>query len=890
MSLLAPSFFEPQPYVLFLVITLLAAWLAGREGGTAAAIVGVVAGIVVLRAARGNWTVQPAAGLWLAINLLAAILVGSLRSALLQMRQALAGEIPTSDAPTPNRPVRTQWFEVTLSSIGDAVIATDEAGAVVFVNDQAALLTGWSQAEAQGRPLQDIFQIRNASTGAEVENPVARVLRENRIVGLANHTVLIRRDGIGLPIADSGAPIYSPDGSLIGVVLVFRDVTQQREAERLMAASARHLSRVLDTLPTLVGVLTPDGVIVEANRAALEIASLNPADVLDKPFADAYWWSYSGEVQAQLRDAIAQAAQGHTTRRDMQIRVADDTLITVDFSLVPMRDDEGRVTHLIPSALDISQRKHVEDALRLSEERLRTAIKSSRMTVFSQDQDLRYTWIDNSLRGLTTADVLGKLDEDIITDPNDATRIKAFKREVLESGVGAQREIMAYWQGREIYLDMTVEPLHAADGTVCGIICAALDVTERRRAALERERLLAEIAQERDRLRTLIDSITDEIWFCDAAGNIELVNAAVRKAFGLDADPGADLGQLATFVAPLEIHTADGLPRRTEDAPLLRALRGETIRSEVESVRIGNDTRAYRRASAAPLTNSSGDIVGAVAVVHDITEQVKAEEAIQSLNAELEQRVRERTAQLSAVNHELEAFSYSVSHDLRTPLRAIDGFSHALLEDYGDILDQDAHYYLERIRIASQRLGQLIDDLLKLSRLTRSDIQRTPTNLSEIARSALDELHEAHPEREVQMVIQPDVVVEADAHLLRVAMDNLLNNAWKFTARIPNARIEFGTLDYEDERVYYVRDNGAGFDMTYADKLFGAFQRLHSATEFEGTGIGLATVQRIIHRHRGRIWSQGVVNEGATFYFTLPTHRGNDHGRGASENDPVGGG
>ena len=235
-----------------------------------------------------------------------------------------------------------------------------------------------------------------------------------------------------------------------------------------------------------------------------------------------------------------------------------------------------------------------------------------------------------------------------------------------------------------------------------------------------------------------------------------------------------------------------------------------------------------------------------------------------------EDETRQRTAQLEAANKELEAFAYSVSHDLRAPLRSIDGFSQALLEDCRDLLDERGKDYLQRVRAATQRMGELIDDLLGLSRVTRAEMRREPVSLSEMARSAAEEMKRAQPERSVAFVIQDGLVAEGDGRLLRVVLENLLGNAWKFSAPHPATRIEFGARGQPDGRVaYFVRDDGVGFDMAYADKLFGAFQRLHAGAEFAGSGIGLASVQRIVHRHGGRVWAEGAVEQGAAFYFTV---------------------
>ncbi len=256
---------------------------------------------------------------------------------------------------------------------------------------------------------------------------------------------------------------------------------------------------------------------------------------------------------------------------------------------------------------------------------------------------------------------------------------------------------------------------------------------------------------------------------------------------------------------------------------------------------------------------------------------------LQRYASDLERRVEERThelqerneslrrnaAELLAANSELDAFAYSVSHDLRAPLRSIDGFSQILLEDYATQLDEAGRESLHRVRAASQRMGTLIDDLLKLARVTRAEIRTEDVDLSGMARDIAAELEGATPERKVEFAIAPGLQARGDARLLRVVLDNLLRNSWKYTAKQPAPRVEFRSADANGGQAFMVRDNGAGFDMKYADKLFGVFQRLHSAADFEGTGIGLATVRRIINRHGGRIWAEGAVDQGATFYFTL---------------------
>lgn len=271
-----------------------------------------------------------------------------------------------------------------------------------------------------------------------------------------------------------------------------------------------------------------------------------------------------------------------------------------------------------------------------------------------------------------------------------------------------------------------------------------------------------------------------------------------------------------------------------------------------------------------PLVTEAGDVIGVASLVADVTEKVQALQELELHRDHLEDLVQDRTAKLEDVNKELESFSYSVSHDLRAPLRAIDGFSQAVLEDNANQMDAESSDNLERVRRGAQRMSGLIDDLLQLSRVTRHEIRHEKVDLSILATTVLSKLEESEPDRKVDQLIAREISVHGDSHLLELVLDNLLGNAWKYTSKTADPRIEFGVTQQDGDCVYFVKDNGAGFNMKYADKLFGAFQRLHKEEDYPGTGIGLATVQRIIHRHGGRIWAEAEQGKGATFYFTVP--------------------
>jgi PAS domain S-box-containing protein len=544
---------------------------------------------------------------------------------------------------------------------------------------------------------------------------------------------------------------------------------------------------------------------------------------------------------------------------------------------------------------DVTERKEADEAIKESEERFRSLVQntSDTITILEADGTIRYVSpAVERMTGHTPQEQVGTNAFDSVHQ-DDRQRASGIFAEILRSsGLHPPLEFrVPHKDGSWRYLEHVVTNL-LDDPAVRGVVINSRDVTERKRAEEEVRRLnqglearvaertiqlesaLAELEQrerglrESERqLRQLFENSADALFVHDERGRIVDCNAQACRALGYTREELLELS-----VADLAAHLISEQERQEKKGQTLweRAMRGEPGRL------VGYEENELRRKDGTTFPVEVG--VGAIeyqgrrlifASARDITERKRAEEELRRLNEELEGRVRWRTAQLEAFNSELEAFSYSVSHDLRAPLRAIEGFSQILLEDYEDKLDEEGKLYLRRTKNASQRMGHLIDDLLNLSRMTRSEMRRESVDLSALVNAVVEELRGTWPEHDVEVVVEEGLVANGDESLLRVALQNLLGNAWKFTRDQPDPRIEFGMLEHEDAPAYFVLDNGVGFDMAYADKLFGAFQRLHSTGEFEGTGIGLATVQRIIHRHDGRVWAEGETGKGATFFFTL---------------------
>ena len=504
---------------------------------------------------------------------------------------------------------------------------------------------------------------------------------------------------------------------------------------------------------------------------------------------------------------------------------------------------------------DITERKQAEEALKKSEEYFKEITENSSDIIIITDKNGDIKYCSRSVErftGYKPEELIGSSGFKFI-HPDDVQRaVSAFGKAILTKDAVSNAFRIVHKDGTERHFDGLGKNL-LDNPSVAGFIMNIRDVTERRRMEEELQR------QERH-FRALIERSSDVIVVLDKDGNTRYASPSVEPMFGITPEQTIGVG-LTASLHPDEMQAA------AEDWAYLMEHPGVTING-VRRVRNKDGSWHYVEAVSHNLLDDPA-VQGIIINMRDITERKQTEEEILRLNESLAQRVRERTAELEVSNKELEAFSYSVSHDLRAPLRTIDGFSQALLEDYDDKLDVQGKGYLRRVRTATQRMAQLIDDMLNLSRVTRMEMNIEKVNLTQIAWSIINELQKSQPERLINIKIADGLEDTADPRLMRIALENLLGNAWKFTRKQSEAVIEFGSTKEGGKKVYFIRDNGAGFDMAYADKLFAPFQRLHTVEEYPGTGIGLATVQRITRRHGGKVWAEGQVDKGATFYFSI---------------------
>ncbi|HJQ22745.1 MAG TPA: PAS domain S-box protein [Blastocatellia bacterium] len=745
-------------------------------------------------------------------------------------------------------------FHQVIERAPNGMVMVDSEGKIALVNTQIENLFGYSRDELIGESIEKLVPARfrsghTAYRSSFLSAPTARPMGAGRdLYGL-------RKDGSEFPVEIGLNPLETEQGMMVLGTIV--DITERKRIEETLRSSQEQLAGIIRS--AMDAIITADGEqrIILFNAAAERMFRCPASSALGQPL-DRF---IPARFRAKHADHIRAFGQTGTTTRAMAgsravygLR-ADGQEFPIEASISQLESDHQKFYTVIMR--DISERDHTMQALRASEARFSIAFNASPISsVIATLDEGRYVAANDtflSLTGYSREEVIGRTSADLGIWPTPQARAEAVAWLQREGRI-RNRETRYRMKGGELRTFLTSAEIIELDGKP-HMITASIDITERKRA----EEVLREQAQMLDLAPVLIRDLEGHLMFWNT-GAEQMYGWAEHEAI---AQVSHDLLR-TEFPQPLEeINAAVFVAGHWE---------GEMVHTRRDGGRIVVASHWMLH------KNEQGEPTAIVEVNNDITERKHIEEEVRRLNEELEQRVAERTAQLQAANRELEAFSYSVSHDLRAPLRHINGFSQALLEDYADRLDDEGKGYLQEVRDASREMAQLIDDLLQLARVTRSEMRSETVSLSEVAHAVIADLRKRDAGRNVRVQIADGLVTHGDKRLLQVMLSNLLGNAWKFTARREQAEITFEQTRQAGEAVYFVRDNGAGFDMAYVNKLFGAFQRLHSGKEFEGTGIGLATVQRIVRRHGGRVWAEGQVNAGATFYFTLADFREHKHG------------
>jgi len=621
-----------------------------------------------------------------------------------------------------------------------------------------------------------------------------------------------------------------------------------------------------------VGVVEIDGTtgrFIRANGRFCELVGYSEDELLAMAFGDV---THPDDLELNLSQVKA-VVQGELSMFTVEKRFLrkDGAAVWAALTARPLRIPFETRQHLVSVIEDISARKQAEEQLRENRAYLDAALASMTDAVFISDMAGQFIEFNEAFatfhRFAGKAECARKLaDYPNIIDvfmadgepaPLDMWAVPRALRG--ETATNAEYGLRRKDTGESWVGSYSFSPIRDPHGKIVGSVVVGRDITERKRAEDELKRNQA-------RLAAVFATIPDVILEYDASGRAVLANEAALRVAGV-----SSLGFLRDeVVAKLGFKKLNDPSTSKEAFPVSRALRGETVAGELYSIRTADGRDRVVSTFAAPFWQD-GKVTGAMGLWHDVTDLKRAEEEISRNAAELEQRVAERTAQLEAANSELESFAYAVSHDLRAPLRAMDGFSNALLEDCAERLDEEGKGYLAEISRASHRMSRLIDGLLQLSRATRGDMELVPVDLSALSGALLAELARSDSGHEVQWRIEPGIQVQGDSRMLASAMGNLLGNAWKYSSGVPAPRIEVCTVLEDGLPWIRVADNGCGFDMAHADKLFKPFQRLHRQDEFPGLGIGLATVARIVKRHGGSMKAVSAPGQGAAFMMSLPS-------------------
>ena len=741
-----------------------------------------------------------------------------------------------------------QRFRATFdqAAMGIAMVALD--GHWLSANQKLCDILGYTQKELGGLTFQELTHPDDLDIGlTHAQKMLAgeqstystekRYLRKDGTVIWASLTVSLVRN-------ESNAPDY--------FISVIEDISERKRMGQALKESERHFRRVLDSVLAFSGILTPDGILTFANKTALDVAGITLDDVVGKPLVETHWLSWSEAVQQRMREAIQRALAGEIVRYDEQILVAGGRIIDAEISIIAMRDSEGVVTHLIPSGIDITERKRAEATLRENERRFRLLFEHNPVPMLVYERDsLRLLAVNEFFTkqyGYSKPEALALRMTDLSPEPEQATIASLMPTLHGDVHVGEWHHVR-----KDGGLVDIVAHSHDIDYEGRGARIAVLyDITERKQ--MEDALRLNET-----RYRTLLETAPFPVVISRLRdGVLRYGNRRAETLFGIRREQG--IGQQARDFY---------FDKSERDIFLERLLRETTVVDQELRLRATDGTFLWAQVSAAIIEFEGEPAI--FSSINDISTRKQAEDDVRQLNAVLEQRVVERTEQLQAVNKELEAFAYSVSHDLKAPLRGIDGYSRLLLDDHAAELSDEGRLFLRNIRQGTQQMAQLIEDLLAYSRIERRSLQSDRMDIPRLVESILAE--RAEDIAALQVSITTALVpqsVNADRDGLTMALRNLVDNALKFTRETTHPAIEIGMRLEPGACILWVRDNGIGFDMKFHQRIFEIFQRLHLADEFPGTGIGLAIVRKALERMGGTAWAESTPGQGATFYLGLP--------------------